>query len=149
MIATITGKFLELVIGNGHGLPEKSSICIYAHEFKELKMEHPMCKIECKFSKPIDMRKCMPLVSTNDDKNQNKEPGYIGDILTTNCTPKSGLLSKFELDDSNFPLEGIHTQVDLEIMEGSTCMQVMCNNMPKMLRFNRGMDYFNVVNAVE
>jgi len=83
MITTITSKFLELVIGNDHGMPEKSSICIYGHQFMELKMEHPMGKIECKFSKPIDMVKCKPQVDINDDKNQNKEPGYVGGILTT------------------------------------------------------------------
>jgi len=66
-------------------------------------------------------------MSTIEYPDQNKDPSYVGDFLTTHCIPKKELLSRFALDDHNFPLAGVHTQMDLEVAETQTCVQISFN----------------------
>jgi hypothetical protein len=108
----------------------------------EIRIKHPMYGLKCANPEmiPKDSGTVLP-----DDIQCPQDPAKVGSMITTSGVPIVDLLSRFELNDCDFPCTGNLVAIDLVIMERWARMDIESKNGKTLLRFDRDHDYSNIV----
>ena len=135
MTATISSNLLGL-----NPVGEMNSINV-SFVPSEIHIKHPMYGLKCTDPEMIPNGSDTVLP---DGTQCPQDPDKVGSIITTSGVPIVDLLSRFELNDCDFPCAGNRVAINLVIMERWARMDIESKNGKTLLRFDRDHDYSNI-----
>lgn len=157
MTVTVSNKLLGL-----DARDEMNSIdvsALGAPNCSEMHINHPEYSLICTNPKiTSNVESCDPMVHAG--TRYSKDPSEVGNGLTTgggtivttgggtiatSVTSDMDLLSRFKLDDHNFPCKGIHTIIDLMVTERWARMGIGPKNDGTVLQFDRNRNSSNIM----